>query len=780
MSSTKTIELMDLEEAMKNKNLLGGELENISKNQEENVAALTGMLYSIPKSVTKNRDIHKMFLGDNFKDEDDENDDPESNKKISIEGQNLRDILTKKEKSKSEDNEKDDKENEDIEEDDDDYDNEEDDDESENIAEGKDVNAEKKEIVSEYTSSDETKEENFEKSYDYYKNTQEDKKDEKDEKDEENEEPSEEKIIELINKLGNKMKAKGESEEKIEKCMAVLLLMLLADYDNLDLYENDMKDLIDKLYENDLNSQNGEENPKKVTITDEKKSKKDSEKSRDIATQGTYGMATEDDMKDLTDNLSENDLNSQNDEKNPKKVTITDEKKSKKDSEEATWQDDSDMDNDEAEILRKKARKIATQGEYGMATKDGIEKLSELLNELLKYSSGHFRKNKPIAELVRNFNSIKAIESQLVGNEKSLKIVASEKDLEKVAKSAKNTEEDAKSAKAKELTKARMLRLSMEQTYADKIRALDRFKYSEKVETMIRNALFDLYENSKVVKIKTKENGNYVYEEKLENEKAINTGKILLPLLRTKNEPKDYNYDFQYDVLREMIRQEEFYDENHDSDPYEKDLDKHNGNKKVKVTPIGVFAILRYLRTILNYTNKKIGNTDASASDLYETECFKTNFVKTLQNIINNNNSSTKDDKLNDDNSDYQKYMRALQKIVEENKELGPALSNANEIILSLYNKTKKYLKEKKNNIDLRGLISSLRKLSETLDDFSQGNIIPQLNEKISRIANAISGNLNFEKILITCGYKDEKEEIKKLDKELQQKTTTKTTTKTK
>ena len=51
MLSTKTIELMDLEEAIKNKNLLGGELENISKNQEENVAALTGMLYSIPKSV---------------------------------------------------------------------------------------------------------------------------------------------------------------------------------------------------------------------------------------------------------------------------------------------------------------------------------------------------------------------------------------------------------------------------------------------------------------------------------------------------------------------------------------------------------------------------------------------------------------------------------------------------------------------------------------------------------------------------------------------------------
>ena len=91
MLSTKTIELMDLEEAMKNKNLLGGELENISKNQEENVAALTGMLYSIPKSVTKNRDIHKMFLEDSFNDDiDDLKSDKES---LSIEGQKIRDIL---------------------------------------------------------------------------------------------------------------------------------------------------------------------------------------------------------------------------------------------------------------------------------------------------------------------------------------------------------------------------------------------------------------------------------------------------------------------------------------------------------------------------------------------------------------------------------------------------------------------------------------------------------------------------------------------------------------
>ena len=717
-----------------------------------------------------------MFLGDNFKDEDDENDDPESNKKISIEGQNLRDILTKKEKGKSEDSEKDDEENEDSEEeddddydieddDDDDYDiEEEDDDELEDIAEGKDVNAEKKEIVPEYTSSDETKEENFEK----------------DEEDEEDEEPTEEKIIELIRELANKMKAKGESKKNIKKCVAPLLLNLLVDYDNLDLNENDMKDLTDKLYENDLNSQNGEENPKKVTITDEKKSKKDSEKSRAIATQGTYGMATEDDMKDLTDNLHENDLNSQNDEENPKK-----------DSEEATWQDDSDMDNDKAKGLRDEARDIATmQGEYGMATKAGIERLSELLNELLKYASGPFRKNKPIAELVRNFNSIKAIESQLVGNEKSLKIVASEKDLEKVAKSIKNLEEFAKSAKNTEEDaesdenteedaendenpkEARMLRLSMEQTYADKIRALDRFKYSEKVETMIRNALFDLYENSKVVKIKEEEeNGNYVYEEKLENEKAINIGKILLPLLRTKNEPKDYNYDFQYDVLREMIRQEEFYEENHDTDYLERGSGKYNNdNKKVKVTPVGAFAILRYLRTILNYTNEKIGNTDASASDLYKTECFKTNFVKTLQNIINNN-SSTKDNEINDDNPDYQKYMRALQKIVEENKELGPALSEPNKIILSLYDKTKKYLKEKKNNIDLSDLKSSLRKLSETLDDFNQGNIIPKLYKKISRIATALSGNSDLKTILSICEYTDKEiPSIQDLDKELQQK----------
>lgn len=671
MLSTKTIELMDLEEAMKNKNLLGGELENISKNQEENVAALTGMLYSIPKSVTKNRDIHKMFLEDSFNDEiDDLKSDKES---LSIEGQRIRDILTKK--GKNEDSEDDE------------------DDELEDIAEGKDVNAEKKEIVSEYTSSDETEEENSEEGYDYYKNTQEDKKDEEDEedeedeKDEEDEEPSEEKIIELISELATKMKAKGESKENIKKCVAALLLMLLTDYDNLDLYEDDMEDLIDDLYENDLNSQNGEENPKEVTITDEKKSKKDSEKS--------------------------------------------------------TWQDASNMNSDEkAEDLREKARAIATQGTYGMATKDGIEKLSELLNELLKYSSGPFGKNKPIAELVRNFNSIKAIESQLVGNEKNLKIVASEEDLQEVAKSAENPKE------------ARMLRLSMEQTYADKIRALDRFKYSEKVETMIRNALFDLYENAKV-KVKKEENGNYVYEEKLENEKAINTGKILLPLLRTKNEPKDYNYDFQYDVLREMIRQEEFYDENHYTDSFESSLDKINDNKKVEVNSVGIFAILRYLKTILNYTGTT-GNTNDSVNDLYSTESFKTNFAGTLSKIINGT-SSTVDDTFYYD-SNYQKYIYTLQNFTNNNKNLKQALSKTNGIIFLLYDETKRSLKNN-NKIDLSELRTSLGELSKELrkklNDPNRENIIIQLNEKISKIASAISGNSNLEGILSTCGYND-------------------------
>lgn len=674
MLSTKTIELMDLEEAMKNKNLLGGELENISKNQEENVAALTGMLYSIPKSVTKNRDIHKMFLEDSFNDEiDDLKSDKES---LSIEGQRIRDILTKKGKNKDSEDDEDDENYEDYE----DYDNEEDD-ELEDIAEGKDVNAEKKEIVSEYTSSDETEEENSEEGYDYYKNTQED------EKDEEDEEPSEEKIIELISELATKMKAKGESKENIKKCVAALLLMLLTDYDNLDLYEDDMEDLIDDLYENDLNSQNGEENPKEVTITDEKKSKKDSEKS--------------------------------------------------------TWQDASNMNSDEkAEDLREKARAIATQGTYGMATKDGIEKLSELLNELLKYSSGPFGKNKPIAELVRNFNSIKAIESQLVGNEKNLKIVASEEDLQEVAKSAENPK------------KARMLRLSMEQTYADKIRALDRFKYSEKVETMIRNALFDLYENAKV-KVKKEENGNYVYEEKLENEKAINTGKILLPLLRTKNEPKDYNYDFQYDVLREMIRQEEFYDENHYTDSFESSLDKINDNKKVEVNSVGIFAILRYLKTILNYTGTT-GNTNDSVNDLYSTESFKTNFAGTLSKIINGT-SSTVDDTFYYD-SNYQKYIYTLQNFTNNNENLKQALSKTNGIIFLLYDETKRSLKNN-NKIDLSELRTSLGELSKELrkklNDPNRENIIIQLNEKISKIASAISGNSNLEGILSTCGYND-------------------------
>lgn len=677
MLSTKTIELMDLEEAIKNKNLLGGELENISKNQEENVAALTGMLYSIPKSVTKNRDIHKMFLEDSFNDEiDDLKSDKES---LSIEGQRIRDILTKKGKNKDSEDDEDDENYEDYE----DYDNEEDD-ELEDIAEGKDVNAEKKEIVSEYTSSDETEEENSEEGYDYYKNTQED---EKDEEDEEDEEPSEEKIIELISELATKMKAKGESKENIKKCVAALLLMLLTDYDNLDLYEDDMEDLIDDLYENDLNSQNGEENPKEVTITNEKKSKKDSEKS--------------------------------------------------------TWQDASNMNSDEkAEDLREKARAIATQGTYGMATKDGIEKLSELLNELLKYSSGPFGKNKPIAELVRNFNSIKAIESQLVGNEKNLKIVASEEDLQEVAKSAENPK------------KARMLRLSMEQTYADKIRALDRFKYSEKVETMIRNALFDLYENAKV-KVKKEENGNYVYEEKLENEKAINTGKILLPLLRTKNEPKDYNYDFQYDVLREMIRQEEFYDENHYTDSFESSLDKINDNKKVEVNSVGIFAILRYLKTILNYTGTT-GNTNDSVNDLYSTESFKTNFAGTLSKIINGT-SSTVDDTFYYD-SNYQKYIYTLQNFTNNNKNLKQALSKTNGIIFLLYDETKRSLKNN-NKIDLSELRTSLGELSKELrkklNDSNRENIIIQLNEKISKIASAISGNSNLESILNTCGYND-------------------------
>ena len=401
------------------------------------------------------------------------------------------------------------------------------------------------------------------------------------------------------------------------------------------------------------------------------------------------------------------------------------------------WQDDSTMEEDpKAKDLREEARKLALEaGEtnpYAMATSDGIEKLGEFLKKVLKYSSGRLRKNKPIAELVRNFNSMKSIESHIIGKEENLKIVAEEEDLKEITENAQDP------------TPKRKVELSMEKTSENKAKAFDKFNYSEKLEVLLRNALYDIYNNNKV-KVKDK---NGKEEEILENQKAINTGKILLPLLRTKNEPKVYNYDFQYDVLKEIIRQEDFFIKY--KNKYPSKYDKKSGKNKHKVNSIYMFALLRYLRTILNTDTTPNVNDKTEGNYFIKTEMFKNSLTIALDNA-ENNITKPEDYTCTKNNADYNNYLCIFQNFINKDKSLTNMVKDINTFLLKSYDKTELCLKRNRPvKIDIAKLKMKLKNLySAFYKSAPDLNGIKDLYETINDIVNNFE---NFDKVMEICG----------------------------
>lgn len=438
------------------------------------------------------------------------------------------------------------------------------------------------------------------------------------------------------------------------------------------------------------------------------------------------------------------------------------------------WKDQSIINEDYADELREKARRIASlDGPYGMATEEGIDKLSNLLDDVLDYSSGISSKNNPIKDLVRNFNSIKTIQRGFVGNKKDLDVVAT------------NIDEIKKNAN--EVSKARAAEISMQKTYLDKIIALNRFEYSEEIETMLRNALFDIHTNISQNKNSDKdanENSDKDTQETAKDEVFQNVGKILLPLLRTKNEPMNYNYDFQYDILKEIIRQEDFFSEIEGRSSYSDD-DKSS----LKVDPISSFILLRYLKTILNY-NGKAGKGSSSIRIPTE-ECFNSdgNLETTFGSIIESTNiSSFTKDTLNPEQYGYSTYLADLKKFVDSyngkdkkgeiNNKLKDLLSEANKTINENYIKVKQKLSlspiAENINIKLLDVRTALRKLLEEI------NRKDNRNEDLSAKLKDIIKNMNSPSNLVeVCGQKTAiLENLKEMYKEARKHKATKPSTK--
>lgn len=426
------------------------------------------------------------------------------------------------------------------------------------------------------------------------------------------------------------------------------------------------------------------------------------------------------------------------------------------------WKDQSIINEDYADELRERARRIANLGgPYGMATEKGIDQLSNLLDDVLDYSSGISSKNNPIKELVRNFNSIKTIQRGFVGNKKDLDVVAT------------NINEIKKNAN--EVSKARAAEISMQKTYLDKIIALNRFEYSEEIETMLRNALFDIHTNISQNKNSDKdanENSDKDAQETAKDEVFQNVGKILLPLLRTKNEPMNYNYDFQYDILKEIIRQEDFFSEIEGRSSYSDD-DKSS----LKVNPISSFILLRYLKTILNY-NGKAGKGSSSIRIPTE-ECFNSdgNLETTFGSIIESTNiSSFTKDTLNPEQYGYSTYLADLKNFVDSyngkdkkgeiNNKLKDLLSEANKTINENYIKVKQKLSlspiAENINIKLLDVRTALRKLLEEINRKDNRN--EDLSAKLKDIIKNMNSPSNLVKV---CGQsKDTLESFKKMYKE--------------
>ena len=446
------------------------------------------------------------------------------------------------------------------------------------------------------------------------------------------------------------------------------------------------------------------------------------------------------------------------------------------------WKDQSIINEDYADELRERARRIANLGgPYGMATEEGIDQLSNLLDDVLDYSSGISSKNNPIKELVRNFNSIKTIQRGFVGNKKDLDVVAT------------NINEIKKNAN--EVSKARAAEISMQKTYLDKIIALNRFEYSEEIETMLRNALFDIHTNISQNKNSDKdanENSDKDTQETAKDEVFQNVGKILLPLLRTKNEPMNYNYDFQYDILKEIIRQEDFFSEIEGRSSYSDD-DKSS----LKVDPISSFILLRYLKTILYYSNdESIASSSPDLQSMPKGEYFKESLETTFRNIQDLKPNSSQDDvNVNDDSykgylqkfkgfvdsyesNNKKSYKENSKTIEEKRKDFKKLLDNVNKIIDKNYAIVKKQLSPMPsggNIVQLSTIQNKLKELNDEIKKSKNGNV-----EGLKSILSNIIGNIGKPSNLVeVCGQKTAiLENLKEMYKEARKHKATNSSTK--
>lgn len=826
----KPMPLMNLGEAMKNTNLLQGELGNISRHQEENITSLAGMLYSIPKAVTRNRTIHQIF-DSTFEENDDDIDEMDETTEA---GDEIRQKLEESENSSNtitiNSNSDSDSDSETDTKTDNNgkiynYSSTKD---NGNLQKGKNVDAETREIdnfvlpfipvifgektIDEYKASilpEEKKKNLVNMVYDFANKLNNNYAETIDPVD----------VEKSLNKMLNAMSSQGfidqntsltkkNSNETAENAapkeldnveLDTLLNAIEEEYGDNSSNDDDLQDNYDLLYNDDsldgydlLDNDNLLDNDDLLTddlldgydfdsllqillsiLDDYYFPLEDDDDEYEFDEFDEFDENSITDEQQLEENGSlEGDENSTPDEQQSKEnssskkegddITGNNKKEDEKKEENKEEEEQNNLEG-EAEELYNKARMIAEggagYGSYGLATREGIQDLSEFFDEFLNYSSGILkRKNKPFKELVRNFNSMKAIESQLVGDEEYLRVVPTEDELKEVAESS-----------SEDVTTSRAARLGMEQTYASKVLAINRFEYSDKLENLIRNALYDIYTDNK--------DSN----DELEDE-VIETGQILLPLLRTRQIPDNYNYNFQYDVLREIIRQEEFYNKsenNYGDDSI--DMPTDNGGL------ISIFVFLRYLKTILNY-DESITGGDPNTYFLPESEKFKIPLISddpsetNIFNIVINSSDVEKDTKNNDMlNTDYAKYNKNLTsfstfvnsyKSKNGNNELKDSLIKINSIISKDYAAIKNLLSlnpTSKSIDNLASIKNLLTTMSNIMKNSTVGGDITRLGEKIRDIAGNIK---NPTALMEHCGQ--DKETFEQLKEALKKARTTK------
>lgn len=748
--------LLSIEKAMKSDEV---SLKNESIVDNENVASLKEMLYSIPNSINKNIYIHNLFMDEEFEDETDVKTERET---INEKGARIRKlILTKQDKNKkislnlpsdvlsTESDKASDSSSESGSSSSSESSIETDDNSVSNLENAKTEKENNETIAKEESKKEETASRITQpRIINYPPNKSESKDSEPEIRNNEDEDESESGSEFDDSESYDIEFSDSESEESESNSADASSLGWINSESSSSISSSiDFDDLTN---DDDISSTTSAESYDEV---EDDSSEESDINEYEISNDESENLSfTEDDY-----DYSDVSVDEENENNNPQDVSKEDKegKKEKPDKNQKgeepkfEWKDQSIINEDYADELRERARRIANLGgPYGMATEEGIDKLSNLLDDVLDYSSGISSKNNPIKELVRNFNSIKTIQRGFVGNKKDLDVVAT------------NINEIKKNAN--EVSKARAAEISMQKTYLDKIIALNRFEYSEEIETMLRNALFDIYTNISQNKNSDKdanENSDKDTQETAKDEVFQNVGKILLPLLRTKNEPMNYNYDFQYDILKEIIRQEDFFSEIEGRSSYSDD-DKSS----LKVDPISSFILLRYLKTILNY-NGKAGKGSSSIRIPTE-ECFNSdgNLETTFGSIIESTNiSSFTKDTLNPEQYGYSTYLADLKNFVDSyngkdkkgeiNNKLKDLLSEANKTINENYIKVKQKLSlspiAENINIKLLDVRTALRKLLEEI------NRKDNRNEDLSaKLKNIIDNMGNPSKLVEVCGQK--------------------------